>query len=125
MATEYQRQIATAKRMIAKKGAAVTWRSITDPTPVVGQPWKDGTSGDVDYDVKILFLPAGQRLKFAALAAGNDIPEGVELGYMASVDFVPSVRDSIIRGGVELRVTSIDPLQPDGTPILYELLFGT
>lgn len=118
--TVYSRQIATAQRIIKAKGAKCTWRQRPDVADDDDKPWNAEERPPVDKPVSIAFFPDGQKT-FAALMKGEDAPEGVEIGYMGAVDFEPAVGDTVIRNGVGLRVASVTPLQPDGTPILYTI----
>lgn len=126
MATVYARQIATAKRLIAAKGQLVTWRKIPDGVlPDSNMPWKPGAGGaPVDVNVKIVFFPytrTNMQLMRALLPNAPEILVGNMYGLMASVDFVPSKVDLILRGSRQIRINAIDELSPDGTPILYTL----
>jgi len=120
--TAYKRQLAAAKRLIAAKGAKVTWRQPPDQTADPDKPWNAVQGDPVDFGVSIVFLP-DTRKEFAALMKGTDVPEGAETGLMGAVEFEPQVGDMVIRNGSALRVVSLSPLQPDGVPLLYTIGF--
>lgn len=123
---EYDRQIATAKRLIKKKGQGVTWRSIENGAPPdASKPWKTSTSTNLDNLVDIVFLPVSRENKrFIQALGGTEVSTGFLLGYMAAVDFEPSIKDVVIRNGEQLEVLNIDIVAPNGDPILYILEFG-
>lgn len=120
--TVYARQIASAKRLIEKKGAKVTWRKPADASQDADKPWNAEPNPPQDFPVSIAFFDDGGRA-FASLMKGTDLPTGYELGYMPAVTFEPGVGDDVIRNGEALRVAYVKPLQPDGTPILYVVGF--
>lgn len=116
--TKYGRQIASAKRLIKAKGQLATWREPADATADPDKPWHSTPTPPADHTVNVVTLP-DSRASFAALMKGSDVPEGTQLAYMGAVDFEPSVRGTLIIGGVPYRITSLDPIAPDGTPILW------
>lgn len=116
--TKYARQIASAKRLIKAKGQAATWREPADATPDPDKPWHSAPNAPADHTVDIVTLPDNSA-RFAALVAGTDVPEGTQLAYMGSVDFEPTVRGTLIIGGVGFRITYLSPIAPDGTPIIW------
>lgn len=125
--TAFARQIATAKRLIAKNGQTVQWRQVRDAAPADPlKPWlASGNATNVDTDVKIAFLP-NKRVGFETLiaaATGAEILTGSVIGYMAAVSFEPSKKDIVLRGGVVYRISKIDELNVDGAPILYTITF--
>ena len=116
--TKYGRHIATAKRLIAQKGQAVTWREPADATPDPDKPWRSTPNAATDHVVNVVTLPDNSA-RFAALVGGTDVPEGTQLAYMGAVDFEPTVRGTLIIAGKAYRVTYLSPLAPDGTPIIW------
>lgn len=122
----FDRQIASAKRLIAKNGQFVTWRSIGEPTPVdPNKPWDETTHTQTDSSVKIAFLPTDRiGAEFRNYLAGTSVPMGKELGYMAPVDFTPSLKDVVLRGSEELSILKIDRIAPNGEIVLYIIEFA-
>ena len=116
----FDRQIATAKKLISKNGQPVTWRSFAagaNPS----QPWKPTAGTSNDTTVEMCFLPATkQTLEFMGL---SEVPVGTVVGLMGLVPFEPSLSDVVIREGKELRIEKIDLLSPNGQKILYTVLF--
>lgn len=123
---EYDRQVATAKRLIAKKGQDVTWKSLEDGAPSdPSKPWRPSAATSTEHTVKIAFLPVDRRGdETRRYREGTAVPEGSLLGYMAQVDFTPALKDVIVRDGEELTVLNFDLIAPNGTPILYILELG-
>lgn len=117
----YDRQIATAQRLIREKGQSVTWRSVRDGAPGdSSQPWKPGAAVNTDNTVNMVFLPPDRRnSEFLRLLADTELPKGDVLGYMGAVSFTPSLKDIIIRGSETYTITSLDHLQPNEESILW------
>lgn len=124
----YERQIATAKRLIAAKGRSCVWSQMGSGTPAdPAKPWKPGEDTPDEYPVNIVFLPQSQGMAFLRSLGETDVPIGDDFGLMPAVDFVPTQRAEIYAAdGVTLlrNVHSFNVLAPDGEPILYTLYFG-
>lgn len=120
----FDRQIATALRLIKKNGRSVNWRQVRDTVADPSQPWKTGESEIVDNTVTICFLPVDRdTYKTLAFRFNGEIPSFSQLGYMGAVNFDPNLKDVVIRDGEELRIAYIDKLAPNGQNILYTVLF--
>jgi len=121
----YDRQIATAKRLISQKGQSVTWRQLADGAPVdSSKPWKPSAATPTDNPVSIVFLPPlKENQELIRYLKGTEVPTGSVSGLMPAVTFAPAAKDVVIRNSVELVVKSIDPLSPNGEIILYFLEF--
>lgn len=123
---QFDRQIATALRLIQKNGQKVVWKSIPAETPAdPAKPWNGGANVPVQSDVFICFVPVRDRdtRKFFAYLTGSEIQIGSLAGLMGNVPFEPNLNDVVLRDGKELRMTSIDLLSPNGQKILYTLEF--
>ena len=127
----YDRQIATAARLIAAKGQLCTWREPGTPTgpanvPVEGVP--------ADYPVSIVFLSNSKQEGLAGLLsmfAGSEVPTGGMRGLMAAVPFAPSLMGRVARAPAfaepALNIMDdkgIDVLNVNGEVILYYLRFA-
>lgn len=121
----FDRQIATAKRLIAKNGELVKWRVIDDATPTdPNKPWEPGPATPDDKDVTICFLPVDrQTMETFNFIKGTEVPKGSVMGLMGQVNFEPNLKDVVIRDGKELRIASLDVLSPNGQKILYTVVF--
>lgn len=119
----FESQIETAKRLIEKNGELVIWRQVRN-TVNENQPWKPVAPVPVDNEVTIVFLPRERVDTQLIRATSESIPIGSVYGLMAQVDFSPSAKDVVIRGGKEIRINAIDPLAPNGTPIIYTIDFS-
>lgn len=118
--TEYTQAIATATRLIAKKGELCTWRQFDIDNG--DQDWNETSAGFTDYPVRIVFLPYGRTV--AALLAqlnGTTVERLSLYGLMAPVPFTPKLRDLIISVRGELRPVTMDILQPADEVVLYTL----
>ena len=124
----YDRQIATAKRLIAAKGRTCVWRTLDEAAPAdETKPWKKGEETTTDNAAKIVFLPdTRSNLAFLQTLTDQPINVGDDYGIMAAVDFVPTTRAEIYdeSGATLLRgIKSVDVLAPNGEVILYTLRF--
>lgn len=120
----YDRQIATAKRLIAASGQSVTWRQLSETTPDDAKPWNAANGAPLNHSVSIVFLPinrVNQQLIHAL--RGTEVPVGILQGLMGAVSFVPSIKDTVIRNGITYNISSIDPIAPNGDVILYTIEF--
>ncbi len=122
----YDRQVAAAKRLIAAKGQAVTWRRLVDGSPTdPSKPWLPSAATTTDTAVSIVFLPMN-RLGYESLTFMRDteVPEGAYQGLMSGdVTFTPSIKDKVIRDGVQLEILNIDTLAPNGQAIIHTITF--
>lgn len=122
----YDRQRATATRLIAKYGERCTWTNTTGVKTDDNTPWLGGEIVKADHSVNIAFFTSNSQIEHLIQAmAGTSIPHGETIGYMATVSFSPSIADVVTRSnGEQYRVKSIDPLRPNGeATILYTLEF--
>lgn len=122
---QFDRQIATAKRLIQKNGQKVIWRQLPDISADPLKPWNGQLAAPIDNEVLICFVPAKEkstRVLFEYLA-GSEVQIGSLAGLMGEVPFTPNPKDVVIRDGVELRFESIDVLSPNGQKVLYTLEF--
>jgi len=121
---QFDRQIETAKRLIAKNGQTVTWRKLGVATPDPSTPWKPAADTPEDHSPKICFLPPGRvGQELIRYLKGTEVTTGSVQGLMSAVDFEPTANDVVIRDGKTLRIKSIDPLSPNGQIILYTIEF--
>lgn len=119
----FERQIATATRLIAKYGQDCTWRK----TVATGPASKPTGQNVTDYPVKIVFVNHKRESLLTALSmmTNTDIPSGGLLGLMAVVSFDPELPDAVIRGTEQYGIADkngIEKLAPNGEgAILYKL----
>jgi hypothetical protein len=126
----YERQIATATRLIQKYGQACTWREPGTPT---GNPANPTPAAPVDYPVNIVFLDNSTKESlagFLSMMGETDVPTGGLRGLMAAVPFSPSLMGKVSRNTEfeepALSIVDkngIDVLNINGEIILYKLRF--
>lgn len=121
----FDRQIATAIRLIHKNGEIVQWRTVVDGTPPdPAKPWNPAAPTPVDNNVAICFLPVDRlTMETFSFKKGTEVPKGALMGLMGQVNFEPNLKDVVLRGGETLRIANIDVLSPNGQKILYTVLF--
>lgn len=128
----YDRQIATAKRIIAQKGQTATWYSVA--------PGSGGTAAapaaavETPHTVTIAFLPIDREYlrTIQAVMKDTDVPSGYLQGLMGQVDFKPTLADRVVRrvNGVDetyriLQDNGIEEIDPNGEGvILYTVRFS-
>ena len=118
----YDRQIATAKRLIKAKGQLVIWRQPIDGAR--SKPWIANSASSADYNVSIAFFPYGTFTRETIKANRNtDVPTVMLYGLMPAVEFIPKIRDIVITPTDTYNVVSIDPLAPNGDIIYYQIGF--
>jgi hypothetical protein len=125
--TVYGAQIATAKRLIASKGERVVWREpAAAVVPDVNKPWiETDAAAPIDYSVRIVFLPIDRiNSQLFRYVKDSGTPRGTVMGLMAAVPFTPTLTGRVTRtDGSALGVRSVEPLAPDGTPIIWTVEF--
>jgi hypothetical protein len=120
----YDRQIASAKRIIATKGQLCTWNSIADGTG--GTAAKPAANVVTAHPaIPMVFVPLEREYlaTFLSTLQDTEIPTGLELAIMGQVDFEPQLRDTITRGAVTYSIhpkNGIEKIDPNGEgAILY------
>lgn len=107
---------AFGSRLVAKYGQDVTWSKIRDGTPSdSNKPWVPGDSEVTNYSVKMVFVPDSYDNSRGAYEyfPKSDLPVGVVIGIMVDVPFVPSLKDTVSRGGHILRIEDIKEVRPN------------
>lgn len=127
----YDRQIATAARLIEAKGQLCTWREPGTPT---GSPAAPTPGLPVDRPVHIVFLSNNKQEGLAGLLsmiAGTEVPTGGMRGLMAAVPFTPTLMGRVARAPAFAEPSlslmddkGIDVLNLNGEIILYYLRFA-
>lgn len=120
----YDADIKGAQKQIKADGQLVTWRKPNKSTSNT-QPWKSTgiAQNPTDFPVSMVFLRVTSK-SIERFMNATDVTIGAPYALMAGgLAFVPEMTDIIIRDGVQLVVESIDILAPNGTPILYYVIF--
>lgn len=121
----FERQIATATRLIAKYGETCLWQKPGEKDPAV-KPWKDSEiDPPAPTPVKIVFFPNGGDNAIAAVIAAlgdTDATVASEYGLMAAVSFDPATSDTLTdSAGNNVEIVKMTPLRPNGEIILWKL----
>lgn len=122
----YDRQIATARRLIASKGAECTYTQ-TAVTMETATPWIVEDADPTEYSVRIVFLPVDREgYETLNTLKETDVSGGFSLAYMGAVEFDPKRTDLIERNGdgEKFRVVYVDKIAPNGETILYRMLLA-
>lgn len=122
MAQVYARAIATAERLIAKKGGTVTWDGKEAPVePADDSDWNPTPADDAarpQNSAKAVLLPAGIETQRTLQAiTGTDVPASYDYALIAgSAPMVPALGDMVaFADNVKRAVVKVDTLRPDGT----------
>lgn len=119
---KYDRQVATAKKLVRKYGSLETFRQIRDETDQE-KPWEDGDPLNTDKPVYMVFINDSTSISdvFAAYFSGTTIADGSTVVYIADFGIQPTNKDVLIKDGVEYRIETIDTLKPARQTILHSL----
>lgn len=121
---EFDDFIQLAQEMIAENGQLVNWFPQDVTVPDSTKPWKTASViNPPSFPVSIAFVGDD-----TTDVKGTSVPSGAFKGLMGAViGFVPAMNDTVVRvfsgQDVNLKVTSIEIVAPDGNPILYKLGF--
>jgi hypothetical protein len=121
----FDRQIATAKRLIAKYGEDCLWQKPGEKDDAV-KPWVGSSVEPPDpVPVKIAFFPNGGDNSLAAVIAmlgDSDVNVASEYGLMAAVDFDPATSDTLTdSNNNNVEIVKMTPLRPNGEVILWKI----
>lgn len=120
MSAFYDRQSATAQRLLAQFGQPVTITRVTGGT-------EDPLTGDVTGQTTESYTPNGVLLNYSvkeagdSRAAGNEIRTSDRKLLLAPFDVDPVVTDSVTVDGSEWTIIRIKPLRPAGQTLLHEI----
>lgn len=128
----YDRFKAAALRIIDKYGEKTVLRQIRDAAPINSDmPWiPNGNILPVDNEVTIAFLPDkkenrySQQLGISRMNQTDNMPEGYIVGYMGPVNFVPNLKDLVLREGRWLTIDRMEEIKPnteDATLYIFRL----
>lgn len=119
---KYDRQVATAKKLIKKYGSIEIFRQIRDVADPE-KPWEDDGKVTTDTPVYMVFINDSTSLAevFAAYLAGTTIADGSTVVYIADFGLQPTNKDVLIKDGVEYRIESVETLKPATQTILHAL----
>lgn len=120
MSAFYDRQAATAQRLLAQFGQPVTVSRVTGGT-------EDPLTGDVTGQTTESYTPNGVLLNYSvkeagdSRAAGNEIRTSDRKLLLAPFDVDPVVTDSVTVDGSEWTIIRIKTLRPAGQTLLHEI----
>lgn len=121
--TEYSSAIASAKRVIAKKGDACVWRQYTVADGNNAWTENEATATFIDYPVRVVFLPYDSRTTgFTFQHVEGDVTTFTSYALMGAVAFTPRLRDTIIRSdGTMVKPMGLDMLKPGAEIVLWQI----
>ena len=125
----YQRQAASADRMINKKGATVKFVSV--PTVLVdpNKPWEPSSGVAVETNLKMVFLSPSSSgdsqlgKELLQFMQGTEVVTGQIRGYMGALGITPKISDKVIRDSKTLIIKAVDTLKPADIAILHIVEF--
>lgn len=121
----YDRQIATALRLIERYGQVCEWHKDQVVPDDPNRPWLGGGTVPDPHSPSIAFLPATDGASGFGVSKfrGSDTEAASfnTFGLMGAQDFTPEVTDRLVRGGQPLVIVAVDTLAPNGEPVLHVL----
>lgn len=120
MSAFYDRQAATAQRLLAQFGQPVTVARLSGGT-------EDPLTGDMTGQTAESYTPNGVLLNYSvkeagdSRAAGNEIRTSDRKLLLAPFDVDPVVTDSVTVDGSDWTIINIKPLRPAGQTLLHEI----
>mgnify|MGYP003108951538 CR=1 FL=1 len=120
MSAFYDRQVATAQRLLAQFGQPVTVSRVTGGT-------EDPLTGDVTGQTTESYTPDGVLLNYSvkeagdSRAAGNEIRTSDRKLLLEPFEVDPVVTDSVTVDGSEWTIIRTKPLRPAGQTLLHEI----
>ncbi|WP_421710853.1 hypothetical protein [Alcanivorax sp.] len=120
MSAFYDRQAATAQRLLAQFGQPVTVSRVTGGT-------EDPLTGEMTGQTTESYTPNGVLLNYSvkeagdSRAAGNEIRTSDRKLLLAPFDVDPVVTDLVTVDGGEWTIISIKTLRPAGQTLLHEI----
>lgn len=121
----FDRQIATARRLIEKYGEACLWQQPGEKDDSV-KPWHGSEMDPPEpHAVKIVFLPNGGDNSIAAVIAAlgdTEVNIASEYGLMPAVDFDPATSDTLTdSAGNNVEIVKMTPLRPNGEIVFWKI----
>lgn len=120
MSAFYDRQAATAQRLLAQFGQPVTVSRVTGGT-------EDPLTGDMTGEATTSYTPNGVLLNYSikeagdSRAAGNEIRTSDRKLLLAPFAVDPVVTDSVTVDGAQWTIIRIKTLRPAGQTLLHEI----
>jgi hypothetical protein len=112
----YERQIATAKRLIQKFGRSCTIVTVTEGTADATKPWRGGTatqSSESSYGVMLDYK--------AEHIDGTRIQQGDKKVFVQQTTTPPKPQGLVKFDSDVWKIVNVETLAPNGTPIMYVL----
>lgn len=121
----FDRQIATAKRLVAKNGQVCEWHSVAASGGVPGKP--AGATDVARPGIPLAFFPLEREYlaTFLSMLKDSEIPSGLVLGLMGQVEFTPQLTDYVIRGTERYTIhpkNGIEVIDPNGEGVILYLI---
>lgn len=119
----YERAIATALRMIDKKGQDGIW-VVVETTKNPNMPWKADEITEAQKPIRIVTLPA-RRVDQESIffVPDTEIEAGMVVGLIGKQSFKPTAKDYCIVGNKRFSIKSISTLAPNEEgAILHKVL---
>lgn len=126
----FDRQIASAKRLIDKYGQSVQIKTLAHTIPNPAKPWESVDVPASPITVKMVFISpssSGESLlgrQLLEYLKGTEVVTGQIRGLMAASSLItPKMSDVVLRDSKELKIKAVDTLAPNGQAILHTIEF--
>lgn len=127
---QFDRQIKTVNRLIAKYGRNVEFKRIPNTIPDPTKPWLVVNSEPLIATIKMVFLaPNSTGLsklgeEILQYLGGTQTAKGVIRGYCAPFEYIPKMNDFFTTPDGQMTVKGVDTLAPNGQAIMHTVEFN-
>lgn len=120
----YDRQIASALKIIRKKGASAILRKLNSTSPSnPDEPWKPSADAIDDTNISIVILPplsgSGLEISFNKSIDNSLIPKNLQIGLIGNNLIEPDLKDLVIINSIEYTIYKLATLAPNGESLLF------
>ena len=117
----FDRQIASALRLIKKNGMKCTYHSV-QAIPDSPQEWNGDDPITATYEVDMVFIPVDRVDRDTQVYREyQDVPLNFTQCYIPIVPFVPKLKDYFFRDGKQYNVQRVVEYKPNNEVIAYML----
>ena len=119
----YDRQVATALRLIREKGKAVQLKRVT-ANPQAAMPWRADAPTEALEAVHVVVLPFTQKdAETQGYRLDSEVHKKVRKVLLAgaSLSAPPALQDQLVDGAETWDIAYVQELAPNGEQILYTM----
>jgi hypothetical protein len=118
---EYDSSLAVANKLITKKGQPITVRTVIPPAEDPDQPWNGTDPTNQDQVTAGVFLNYDQKLVDGTTIRMGDQQVYARANTDDGVPVVPKVGGFVLRGTEQWKIINVQPLNPAGVTLMYQI----